>query len=160
MRSGVCLLAAIVCLCLSPFVPAGDGPGLAADRSAIETGNPLVDPALFPIAVWLQDPNQAGKYKEAGFNLYVALWKGPTEGQLKELTAAGMPVICEQNRVALAHKNDPIIIGWMHGDEPDNAQESWIAPPGSGAMVLPSPPPESWPSTRPSVPRTRPGRSC
>jgi len=42
---------------------------------------------------------------------------------LKNLTAAGMPVICEQNRLALAHKDRPIIIGWMHGDEPDNAQE-------------------------------------
>jgi len=80
-------------------------------------------PTLIPIAVWLQDPNQAGRYKEAGFNLYVALWNGPTEAQLKNLTAAGMPVICEQNRLALAHKDDPIIIGWMHGDEPDNAQE-------------------------------------
>jgi hypothetical protein len=34
-----------------------------------------------------------------------------------------MPVICEQNKLALAHKDDPIIVGWMHGDEPDNAQE-------------------------------------
>ena len=34
-----------------------------------------------------------------------------------------MPVICDQNRVGLAHRDDPTIIGWMHGDEPDNAQE-------------------------------------
>jgi hypothetical protein len=31
-------------------------------------------------------------------------------------------VICAQNEVGLAHKNDPIIVGWMHDDEPDNAQ--------------------------------------
>jgi len=31
-------------------------------------------------------------------------------------------VICGQNAVGLAHKDDPTIIGWMHGDEPDNAQ--------------------------------------
>ena len=33
-----------------------------------------------------------------------------------------MPVICEPNPVALADKDNPIIVGWMHGDEPDNAQ--------------------------------------
>lgn len=76
----------------------------------------------FPIAVWLQSPAQAAKYKAAGFNQYVALWEGPTEAQLAELKAANMPVICAQNAVGLAHKNDPLIVGWMHGDEPDNAQ--------------------------------------
>jgi len=76
----------------------------------------------FPIAVWLQSPANAKRYKEAGFNLYVGLWKGPTEEQLAQLKAADMPVICEQNEVGLAHKDDPIIVGWMHQDEPDNAQ--------------------------------------
>lgn len=123
MRSGVCLLAAIAWLSWSSCLSAGGDFDAAADRSAIEIKNPLADPTLFPIAVWLQDPNQAGRYKAAGFNLYVALWNGPTEAQLKNPTAAGMPVICEQTRLALAHKDDPIIIGWMHGDEPDNAQE-------------------------------------
>ena len=33
-----------------------------------------------------------------------------------------MQVICDQNRVALAHKDDPTIIGWLQQDEPDNAQ--------------------------------------
>jgi hypothetical protein len=33
-----------------------------------------------------------------------------------------MRTICGQNRAGLAHIDDPIIIGWMHGDEPDNAQ--------------------------------------
>lgn len=33
-----------------------------------------------------------------------------------------MKVICEQNEVSLRHLQDSIIIGWMHGDEPDNAQ--------------------------------------
>src|ERR1051326_4577753 len=76
----------------------------------------------FPIAVWLQSPSNATKFKAAGINLYVGLWQGPTEEQLATLKAAGMPVICEQNAIGLAHKNDPTIIGWMHGDEPDNAQ--------------------------------------
>ncbi|MCX7014748.1 MAG: hypothetical protein NTW86_19740, partial [Candidatus Sumerlaeota bacterium] len=61
--------------------------------------------------------------KEAGVNLYVGLWKGPTAEQLDGLRAAAMPVICEQNDFALSRLDDPIIVGWMHGDEPDNAQE-------------------------------------
>jgi hypothetical protein len=84
---------------------------------------PPADPGFFPIGVWLQDPRNAERYKQAGINLYVALWQGPTERQLATLKAAGMPVICGQNRVGLAHRDDPTIIGWMHGDEPDNAQE-------------------------------------
>jgi hypothetical protein len=76
----------------------------------------------FPIAVWLQSPQNAVRYKAAGFNLYIGLWQGPTEAQLSELKAAGMPVICEQNAVGLKHLNDPTIVGWMHQDEPDNAQ--------------------------------------
>lgn len=80
-------------------------------------------PDYFPIGVWLQSPDNARRYADAGFNLYVGLWEGPTEKQLAALTAAKMQVICEQNAVGLAHKNDPIIVGWLHGDEPDNAQE-------------------------------------
>ncbi len=33
-----------------------------------------------------------------------------------------MSVICEQNEVGLSDASNDIIIGWMHGDEPDNAQ--------------------------------------
>ena len=77
----------------------------------------------FPIAVWLQDPKNAPKYAAAGINLYVGLWEGPTEDQLAALKTAGMPVICEQNEVGLKHADDRTIVAWMHGDEPDNAQE-------------------------------------
>ena len=58
------------------------------------------DPSTFPVAVWLQDPRMAGRYQAAGINLYVGLWKGPTERQLAALKAARMPVICEQNEIA------------------------------------------------------------
>lgn len=85
-------------------------------------GGPPTDPGHFPIAVWLQSPANAARYKTAGINLYVGPWKGPTEGQLAALRAAGMPVICAQNQVGLAHRDDPVIVGWMHNDEPDNAQ--------------------------------------
>jgi len=77
---------------------------------------------FFPIAVWLQDPSKAGRYQAAGINLYIGLWRGPTDGQLAQLKQAGIRVICSQNDVGLRHLDDPTIAGWMHGDEPDNAQ--------------------------------------
>ena len=80
------------------------------------------DPNFFPIAVWLQAPRNAKRFQEAGINLYVGLWQGPTEEQLAELKTAGMPVICDQNQVGLTSQNADVIVGWMHGDEPDNAQ--------------------------------------
>jgi len=83
---------------------------------------PSKNDAFFPITVWLQNPQKAPLYKAAGFNTFVGLWKGPTETQLSQLKQAGMKVICSQNAVALKHLDDPTIIGWMHGDEPDNAQ--------------------------------------
>jgi hypothetical protein len=95
------------------------------------------DPAFFPIGVWLQPPSRAQAYREAGFNLYVGLWSGPTESQLTALKQAGMRVICEQNDVGLAHREDPTIVGWMHGDEPDNAQSLGKGN-GYGPPVLPS----------------------
>jgi len=98
---------------------------------------PPAEASYFPIAVWLQDPKRAPDYKAAGINLYVGLWKGPTEEQLAALKAAGMPVICEQNEVGLKHKDDPTIVGWMHGDEPDNAQSL-----GPGKGYGPPIPPE------------------
>jgi len=83
---------------------------------------PRHDAAFFPMAVWLQDPRNAGRFQELGINLYVGLWEGPTAAQLAALKAAEMPVICEQNGVGITDKNRDIIVGWMHGDEPDNAQ--------------------------------------
>jgi hypothetical protein len=77
---------------------------------------------VFPLAVWLQQPVHAQKYKNLGINLYVGLWKGPTADQLARLKQAGMPVICEQNEVGLSDRNRDIIIGWLQQDEPDNAQ--------------------------------------
>ncbi|NSW56939.1 MAG: hypothetical protein HPY44_13090 [Armatimonadetes bacterium] len=102
---------------------------------------PPADPSYFPIAVWLQGPQNAARYKAAGINLYVALWKGPTEKQLADLEAAGMQVICEQNEVGMAHLDSPTIVGWMHGDEPDNAQP--VIDPATGKRTWgPCVPPE------------------
>jgi hypothetical protein len=102
---------------------------------------PPVDPSYFPIAVWLQDPKNAGRYKQAGINVYVALWRGPTEAQLIALKHAGMSVICSQNKVGLAHKDDKTIVGWMHGDESDNAQMVTDPKTGRRGYGGPVPPP-------------------
>lgn len=109
---------------LAALVP-GPVPAAKEDAAAPYAGwknGPGADPNYFPIAVWLQSPKNAARYKEAGINLFVALWQGPTEEQLSALKAAGMRVVCDQNEVGLKHKDDPTIAAWMHGDEPDNAQ--------------------------------------
>jgi len=82
----------------------------------------LSRPDFFPIAVWLQNPSNATKYREIGVNLYVGLWRGPTAEQLATLHAAGMHVICDQNPVALARREAGDIVGWLQPDEPDNAR--------------------------------------
>lgn len=99
---------------------------------------PSHDAGFFPIGVWLQSPRRASQYLNAGFNTYVGLWKGPTEAQLAELKKAGMKVVCHQNPVGLRHVNDSTIVGWMHGDEPDNAQSL-----GEGKGYGPPIPPKS-----------------
>jgi hypothetical protein len=97
----------------------------------------LTDPNFFPIAVWLQNPARAPKYKAIGINVYVALWRGPTEKQLADLKKHGMKVICAQNQVGREHLDDPTILAWMHGDEPDNAQSRGRGR-GYGPPVLPA----------------------
>ena len=82
----------------------------------------LSDPNVFPIAVWLQTPASAQKYKDIGINLYVGLWEGPTQEQIDALEKAKMPVVCAMNDWAKAHLDNKTIVGWMHDDEPDNAQ--------------------------------------
>lgn len=97
---------------------------------------PSAAPGFFPLAVWLQNPAKAERYREAGINTYVGLWRGPTEDQLASLRKAGMKLICAQNETGRQHLEDPTIIGWMHGDEPDNAQSL-----GSGKGYGPPIPP-------------------
>jgi len=97
---------------------------------------PPPDENYFPIAVWLQNPANAARYKAAGINLYVGLWRGPTSNQLAALQKAGVSVICGQNRAGLENKDNPVIVGWMHGDEPDNAQSLGQGR-GYGPPILP-----------------------
>ncbi len=79
-------------------------------------------PDFFPLAVWLQSPANAERYKAIGINTFVGLYRGPTEEQLDALDRAGIRLICGQNERSLRFRDRPTIVGWMHGDEPDNAQ--------------------------------------
>lgn len=108
-------------------------PAAAASRAHPFPNGLPQDPAFFPIGVWLQIPSNATRYRELGINLYVGLWDGPTQAQLDELDKAGMPVICEQNDVGLQHRGKTIV-GWLQGDEPDNAQKAAI---GYGPPIEP-----------------------
>jgi len=112
---------ALAAVCMSALGTEAGQEAAARPYAAWKNG-PSADAAFFPIAVWLQNPARAAEYRKAGINVYVGLWRGPTEEQLAQLKAAGMKVVCEQNKVAMRHLDDPTIIGWMHGDEPDNAQ--------------------------------------
>ena len=94
--------------------------GKAPRAARFPNGLPTA-PSFFPIGVWLQSPHNAARYRDLGINLYVGLYRGPTTAQLEALEAAGMKVICQQNEVGLAWRGKAIV-GWMHGDEPDNAQ--------------------------------------
>lgn len=111
----ICVLAGV--LGIGSVWAAEEGLGAAAPRPGL-----LGDPEVFPIGVWLQNPRNAARYREAGINLYVGLWRGPTEAQLQQLKAAQMAVICHQGEAGLALRDNPTIVGWMQQDEPDNAQ--------------------------------------
>ena len=121
MKLTALIISVLPCGGITPQATAAPPEEPAARRLFTAAGHPT-DAAYFPVAVWLQSPRHAPRFKEAGINLYVGLWQGPTEDQLASLSQAGMPVICDQNTVGLAQRDNPIIAGWMHGDEPDNAQ--------------------------------------
>lgn len=84
------------------------------------------DPDFFPIAVWAQNPANASAYKENGINMYISIHGGLDQNKLDLLKEADMRVIAHQNPFGLTKLTEPLIYGWMHGDEPDNAQRSKI----------------------------------
>jgi hypothetical protein len=101
--------------------------------------NPNPDPSYFPIGVWLQEPDLAPQYQQAGINLYVGLWQGPTAEQLATLAGHGMPVIAAQNPAGLGHGAGNPLVGWSQQDEPDNAQplpEGGYGPPVDPAVIV------------------------
>lgn len=134
----MCLSAICVTLFFAGASPAASPPtGNPAPTLPQWTNAPWTDPNFFPIAVWLQAPANARRYRAAGINTYIGLWQGPTEAQLTALRQAGMYIICEQNEVARRHLSDTNILAWMHGDEPDNAQPRSDGP-GWGPPIPPA----------------------
>ena len=84
----------------------------------------------------MQGSRNAVRYKAAGINLYVASSDDLSASSLAELQKAGISLICDQNEFTLKNKKNPVIVGWMHGDEPDNAQ-SIPNVEGYGPPILP-----------------------
>ncbi|MEX2234812.1 MAG: hypothetical protein WD824_21800 [Cyclobacteriaceae bacterium] len=82
------------------------------------------DPDFFPIAVWAQNPVNASAYKENGINMFISIHGGLDQEKLDHMKKADMKVIAHQNNFGLTKLDEPLIYGWMHGDEPDNAQRS------------------------------------
>jgi len=86
---------------------------------------PSTDVRFFPIAVWLQSPENkatATEYKRIGINTHIGLWEGPTEAQLSAIASLQTTVLCDQNPVGLGSTRNGVITAWTHQDEPDNAQ--------------------------------------
>ena len=122
LKTGLLTLLSVSALLIAPTTQCEPATHQIPSAYAGWSHGPSSRPDHFPIGVWLQSPANAAKYQAAGINLYVGLWQGPTEEQLAALKAANMQLICKQNAVGLAHRADPTIAGWMHEDEPDNAQ--------------------------------------
>ncbi|MFZ5891950.1 MAG: hypothetical protein ACOY0T_12920 [Myxococcota bacterium] len=81
------------------------------------------DAAYFPIGVWMQNPANARRFRDAGINLFLGLWEGPTEEQLAGLASEGIRTICDQAGVWQSHVTNSLIAGWLSEWGPDNAQE-------------------------------------
>ena len=120
----------------SPDLLAAEVRPAAVDVRSEWIRGPFTNENFFPIGVWLQKPANAPRFKAAGINVYVALWRGPTTNQLAQLEKAGMSLVCPQNSSGLENRNSPVIIAWMHGDEPDNAQSLGQGK-GYGPPILP-----------------------
>lgn len=104
-------LFALIAIICSEFLAKGQNVGSISD-----------DTNFFPIAVWVQNPENAEAYKANGVNMFVGIWGGLDQVKYDLLKNAGVKVICDQNEFGLGRKNDNTIYAWMHGDEPDNAQ--------------------------------------
>jgi hypothetical protein len=67
----------------------------------------------------LQSPPNAQRYHDAGINLYIGLYDGPTDAAITNLSKAMMPAVCDftQSRI-----NEKTLWAWLQPDEPDNAQ--------------------------------------
>jgi hypothetical protein len=136
-------LAAISALLLGLMAPCARAADTPAHYPKLDFRNGAwADPAFFPLSVWMQEPKNAQKYKDAGVNIYMNLWQGPTEKDLQTLAQAEMAVMVELNDVAIRHKDDPQIVAWQQVDEPDLAHSN-----ANGWPDLKGRKPEDWTAT-------------
>ncbi len=132
----LCILLIGDSACGSDTAPSRSAGDPTTSPYAAWTNGPSVADSYFPIGVWVQSPANAVAYRDIGVNLFVGLWKGPTQQQLDDLAAAGMQTICALNDVGRQNLDNATIVAWMHGDEPDNAQANPEG--GWGAAVDPA----------------------
>lgn len=119
-----CTIGTLAAALLAMIGLTGCGSLWNRDEPAADWSRQLrTDPDYFPLAVWMQSPQKAERFADMGINLYINLWEGPTDEQLAQLADAGMPVFCEMEFDARKNIDNPIIVGWLHIDEPDNAQD-------------------------------------
>ena len=119
MMIGLAVAMALGAAALAAEEP-GQAPAAKSDGATpAAVKSPLADPNFFPITVWMQSGRNAAKYQAIGVNTYVAA----DPGDLAALKKLGMYAICVGDEKNLGYKDDPTIIAWMHGDEPDNAQD-------------------------------------
>ncbi|MFP4057726.1 MAG: sugar-binding protein [Candidatus Brocadiia bacterium] len=123
-----------------------DGAELAAERyvlaappkpvEPVDTANipparfeegPLEEPDFFPIGVWLQPAGVAETYARMGVNVYVGgvdSYPRPRDRAfLDAIHKHGHYAICPYKKQYVEEKlhEHPAFLGWMFGDEPDNA---------------------------------------
>jgi hypothetical protein len=114
------ILLSLALLTLSFSTASADAP---ISPYAKWTHGPSTDPGFFPLGIWLQSSRHAAEFSKAGFNTYVALSDDLNDQTLAAIKAANMHLITSQDAASLKYINDPTIVAWMHGDEPDNAQD-------------------------------------
>jgi len=104
---------------------AGDAASALKSPYAAWPRGPSADPSLFPLGVCTQDPARSKEYRNLGINLILSIWDGPSDREMQQLHDAGMFAMCEPDDwggKAWEHRDDRAIVGWIHADEPDNAQ--------------------------------------
>jgi len=81
--------------------------------------------AFFPIMIWLQDPENFEKAKEAGCNTVAGYW--PTSGGTKDVVEY-LPLVEKAGLYGVMPydaglKGHPALLGYIHDDEPDLSHE-------------------------------------
>lgn len=79
------------------------------------------DPAYWPIGVWLQNPRNAARFRDAGVNLFHVLSVAPTREALAQLADAQIGLIAQAESFD-ALQSSAGLRAWLSFDQPDNAQ--------------------------------------